>query len=79
MYGALVGGPDQFDKYTDSRGDYIANEVATDYNAGFQSLVAGIKCKFMSNCNSKGVSVGPQNLALPSGKVENFQSSKYDQ
>ena len=40
LYGALVGGPDQFDKYTDSRGDYIANEVATDYNAGFQSACA---------------------------------------
>jgi len=29
-----VGGPNENDKYTDDRGDYIANEVATDYNAG---------------------------------------------
>merc|ERR1711879_388430 len=33
LYGALVGGPDGKD-------DYISNEVATDYNAGFQSAVA---------------------------------------
>ena len=42
-YGALVGGPDQWDNYVDDRGDYIANEVACDYNAGFQSAVAALK------------------------------------
>ena len=40
LYGALVGGPDQWDNYNDARDDYISNEVATDYNAGFQSAVA---------------------------------------
>jgi endoglucanase len=41
LYGALVGGPSApDDKYTDSRGDYVMNEVATDYNAGFTSAVA---------------------------------------
>ena len=40
LYGALVGGPDQSDNYNDDRNDYISNEVATDYNAGFQSAVA---------------------------------------
>ncbi|MBV7335694.1 glycoside hydrolase family 9 protein, partial [Chloroflexi bacterium TSY] len=40
LYGALVGGPDRSDNYTDNRGDYIMNEVATDYNAGFTSAVA---------------------------------------
>ena len=43
LYGALVGGPNQYDKYTDSRKDHVANEVATDYNAGFQSAVAGLR------------------------------------
>ena len=38
-------------QYEDDRGDYIANEVATDYNAGFQSLVVAVKCKFM-NCEN---------------------------
>ena len=41
LYGALVGGPDQHDKYTDVRTNYVNNEVACDYNAGFQGAVAG--------------------------------------
>lgn len=40
LYGALVGGPSApNDAYTDSRGDYVMNEVATDYNAGFTSAL----------------------------------------
>ena len=42
LYGALVGGPGQDDSYTDNRGDYVKNEVACDYNAGFQSAIAGL-------------------------------------
>ncbi|GAM23143.1 hypothetical protein SAMD00019534_063180 [Acytostelium subglobosum LB1] len=33
--GALVGGPSLNDSYLDDRADYIRNEVALDYNAGF--------------------------------------------
>ncbi len=41
LYGALVGGPGSAnDQYTDDRGDYIANEVACDYNAGFTGAIA---------------------------------------
>jgi len=43
LYGALVGGPDQNDNYNDVRSDYISNEVANDYNAGFQGAVAGLR------------------------------------
>ncbi|XP_071145715.1 endoglucanase G-like [Mytilus edulis] len=43
LFGALVGGPGQNDQYTDDRNNYINNEVACDYNAGFQSAVAGLK------------------------------------
>jgi len=43
LWGALVGGPDQNDNYKDLRSDYIANEVTCDYNAGFQSAVAGLR------------------------------------
>jgi len=39
---ALVGGPDQNDVYTDDRGNFQTNEVAIDYNAGFQSALAGL-------------------------------------
>nr|ADB12483.1 endo-beta-1,4-glucanase [Coptotermes formosanus] len=42
LTGALVGGPDQNDSYEDDRSDYVSNEVATDYNAGFQSAVAAL-------------------------------------
>jgi len=42
LTGALVGGPDENDNYVDDRTDYIQNEVATDYNAGFQSAVAAL-------------------------------------
>jgi len=42
LNGALVGGPDASGNYADVRTDYIKNEVATDYNAGFQSAVAGL-------------------------------------
>jgi hypothetical protein len=41
LYGALVGGPGSAnDAYVDDRADYVANEVATDYNAGFTSALA---------------------------------------
>jgi len=42
-YGGLVGGPrDINDTYTDNRGDYVANEVALDYNAGFTGALAAL-------------------------------------
>jgi len=40
LYGALVGGPSSpDDAYKDERNDYVMNEVATDYNAGFTSAL----------------------------------------
>lgn len=42
IYGGLVGGPGIKDDYTDNREDYVKNEVAVDYNAGFQSALAGL-------------------------------------
>ncbi|KAK7481405.1 hypothetical protein BaRGS_00027361 [Batillaria attramentaria] len=43
LYGGLVGGPIYNDGYNDTREDYVHNEVALDYNAGFQSALAGLK------------------------------------
>ncbi|MDQ2087161.1 glycoside hydrolase family 9 protein [Herbivorax sp. ANBcel31] len=40
LYGALVGGPDQSDDYVDDINDYVQNEVACDYNAGFVGALA---------------------------------------
>ncbi len=34
LRGALVGGPDNLDNFNNVRSDYVANEVALDYNAG---------------------------------------------
>jgi len=50
LYGALVGGPDAQDNYVDDRNDYVKNEVATDYNAAFQSALAGL-----AQAQSKGM------------------------
>jgi endoglucanase len=46
LYGALVGGPDAADNYTDNRGDFVKNEVATDYNAGFTSALVRLYSEF---------------------------------
>uniref|UniRef100_H2YTC8 Endoglucanase n=1 Tax=Ciona savignyi TaxID=51511 RepID=H2YTC8_CIOSA len=43
LYGALVGGPDLRGNYLDRRNKYEQSEVALDYNAGFQTAVAGLK------------------------------------
>lgn len=40
LYGALVGGPDASDNYDDSVSNYVNNEVACDYNAGFVGALA---------------------------------------
>merc|ERR1712156_172125 len=46
LNGALVGGPDSpDDQYNDRRSDYTENEVTLDYNAAFQSTVAGLQAK----------------------------------
>ncbi|MGP3967677.1 glycoside hydrolase family 9 protein [Streptomyces sp. 6N223] len=47
LYGALVGGPSSAnDAYTDSRQDYVANEVATDYNAAFSGALAWLTGRY---------------------------------
>jgi hypothetical protein len=50
LYGALVAGPagvrknksNPDDTYNDKRTDYVTNEVANDYNAGFTTALAGL-------------------------------------
>lgn len=48
LYGALVGGPSSADDnaYTDDRQNYVTNEVALDYNAGFTGAVARMVSEF---------------------------------
>ncbi len=46
IYGALVGGPDNGDGYSDTVSDYTVNEVACDYNAGFTGALAKMYKQF---------------------------------
>jgi endoglucanase len=46
LYGALVGGPDNLDGYSDDRDNYINNEVACDYNALFSGALAKLTLDF---------------------------------
>lgn len=46
LCGALVGGPDASDAYTDTVSDYCKNEVACDYNAGFTGLMAKLYTRY---------------------------------
>ena len=42
LCGALVGGPDANDNYSDDITNYVNNEVACDYNAGFTGALAAL-------------------------------------
>ena len=46
LHGALVGGPDHGDNYVDDRHQFQHTEVATDYNAGFQSVLAALTASY---------------------------------
>ncbi len=45
LYGALVGGPDQNDKFSDKISDYQYTEVAIDYNAGYTGALCALVSK----------------------------------
>ena len=42
LWGALVGGPDSADVHHDVATDFVSNEVAVDYSAGFVGALAGL-------------------------------------
>ncbi len=46
LFGALVGGPDASDGYSDTVSDFNKNEVADDYNAGFTGALAKLYKKY---------------------------------
>jgi len=49
IYGALVGGPGKDDSYTDDIGNYVNNEIACDYNAGFVGALAKLYDEYGGN------------------------------
>lgn len=44
-----MGGPNLQDEYEDVRNDAVRNEVAVDYNAGFQGAIAALQQFSMNN------------------------------
>lgn len=56
LYGALVGGPTETGEYEDDRQNYINNEVATDYNAGYTALL----CKMTDQYGGETDSAFPE-------------------
>jgi endoglucanase len=46
IYGALVGGPDSKDAYSDKIDNFVDNEIADDYNAGFTGALAKLYEKY---------------------------------
>ena len=67
LYGALVGGPDENDTYLDIRDDYVKNEVTTDYNAGFQSAIAGRFLLYETYLESEPTLVSPSYVYIIAG------------
>ncbi len=64
LYGALVGGPNEDGSYNDDRQDFINNEVATDYNAGYTAMLCNMVQKYGGtkdpNFPEKEVHDGPE-------------------
>lgn len=77
LYGALVGGPTQAGDYEDDRENYINNEVATDYNAGYTALL----CKMVSKYGGEPLADFPPKLVKtePEFFVEAFVSGATNQ
>ena len=46
LIGALVGGPDESDRWKDDRTDWVQNEVAIGYNAGMTGALARMYLEF---------------------------------
>lgn len=73
LYGALVGGPTSTGAYEDDRGNYINNEVATDYNAGFTAMLCRMVDKYGGksdpNFPPKEAHDGPEIFVVTEGKT----------
>ena len=57
-------GPGSDDSYVDTRADYIKNEVAVDYNAGFTGVLAALEqsSNTWASCVSGGYVIARGNL-----------------
>ena len=75
LYGALVGGPSapNDNAYQDQRTDFIANEVALDYNAAFTGALARMTENFGGEALTEipGINLGGNSNASDSGGGDN--------
>ncbi|MGN0575483.1 MAG: glycoside hydrolase family 9 protein [Ruminococcus sp.] len=72
LWGALVGGPDSDDAHRDITKDYIYNEVAVDYNAGFTGAAAGLYKYFGKDKGDKPMENFPPSEASMKGDINEF-------
>ena len=72
LWGALVGGPDAKDYHRDETKDYIYNEVAVDYNAGFVGACAGLYKYYGKAKGDKPVENFPPSEESMKGKINEF-------
>lgn len=72
LWGALVGGPDANDAHRDITKDYIYNEVAVDYNAGFTGACAGLYEYYGRDKGDKPMENFPLSEASIKGEVNEY-------
>ncbi len=73
LTGALVGGPDSSDRYTDETDKFTCSEVGIDYNAGLVGAMAGMVqfyCDIPQNTNPP-VTPTPSNPSIKYGDINN--------
>ncbi len=72
LWGALVGGPDANDYHRDITKDYIYNEVAVDYNAGFVGACAGLYKYYGKAAGDKTLSDFPPSEESMKGEIREY-------
>lgn len=72
LWGALVGGPDSDDYHRDETKDYIYNEVAVDYNAGFVGACAGLYEYYGKERGDKPLENFPPSEESMKGEINEF-------
>lgn len=72
LWGALVGGPDANDWHRDQTKDYIYNEVAVDYNAGFVGAAAGLYYYYGKDAGDKPMENFPPSEESMKGEIQEF-------
>ncbi len=72
LWGALVGGPDADDYHRDETKDYIYNEVAVDYNAGFVGACAGLYHYYGKDAGHEPMENFPPSEESMKGEIDEF-------